>query len=282
MPTAVILDLETVPDTTLWSPPEPEPYDPKACEKGCGRFVDDWAAFNALPREQQKCSAMKRGTCRPAKAPAPNDGNEFAPIYAHRVIVAGFTVVVDGVVTGTGASWASDDEQERSLLEGLSGFMSQADQIVTWGGRRFDVPVIKQRSFRHCVAQPWIDEAVDNRYGARHLDLSDITREYGAIEKAGGMDVHARLCGMPGKNGFDGSMVAETVAAGRLAEVVEYCKRDVTQIAAIWFRWQRMRGRISQDAYVTSVKGLVSEARKHESMKDQTVFPIDWPRLEGI
>jgi hypothetical protein len=63
----------------------------------------------------------------------------------------------------------------------------------------------------------------------------------------------SRLCGFPGKLGMDGSEVAGAVAAGRLAEVRDYCETDVLNTYLLYQRFRLMRGEIDAGGYAAEV-----------------------------
>lgn len=95
----------------------------------------------------------------------------------------------------------------------------------------FDLRFLFQRSVvlgikpPSCIpfhAKPWDDEVFDTMgrwAGARNTVK---------------MDKLARALGLPGKEGLDGSKVADYIAAGRIAEVADYCANvDVRQVRDI-------------------------------------------------
>ena len=89
------------------------------------------------------------------------------------------------------------------------------------------------------------------------LDLMDFLSDFGAA-KSGRLDVYAKLVGLPGKVGVDGSQVAPMVHAGRIDEVNAYCLCDVAQTAALFLRVQLLRGVIDRARYVSLARGLLT------------------------
>jgi hypothetical protein len=63
------------------------------------------------------------------------------------------------------------------------------------------------------------------------------------------LDDLARLMGLPGKSGMDGSQVWEAYQQGRLAEIRNYCETDVVNTYLLYARFQMMRGVLSRAAY---------------------------------
>lgn len=196
----LVLDLETVPDRARWSPP-------------------------------------------PDVTPEP-----MAPPWAQRIVCAGFLHLDDEyrlVELGayTGVPSGDPDLTERSLLLALSRPIAAkrpAPILVTWNGRGFDLPVIVMRALAHAVPIPWWyrDPAMRTRYKETgHLDLMDSLADHGA-GKYTGLDAAARLIGLPGKAGVDGTNVADLHARGELDAIVSYCLRDVAQTALLLLRYR--------------------------------------------
>lgn len=116
--------------------------------------------------------------------------------------------------------------------------------VVSWNGRFFDCPVIGHRALKYGIPMPWWYGSAKGpryRYGADALDLKDALADHGAT-MTGSLEQAARLVGWPGKGDIDGSDVAALHAAGKQAEIDRYCLSDVAQTAAIWLRFELLRG----------------------------------------
>lgn len=209
----LILDIETIPDTERWSRPETSHGEPA-----------------------------------------------FPPTWAHRIIVVGclwldhgYRLKRFGVVGEKAAGTASPlDHRERDLLEDFSRFVGRARPVlVTYNGRSFDLPVIVMRSLCHAIALPWYYRDRDIRYRYSedgHLDLCDWLADHGAA-RAGKLDAIARLIGLPGKIGVDGSQVEGLYHAGQLESIQKYCLADVAQTALLFLRFRLLQGQIAPDEY---------------------------------
>jgi predicted PolB exonuclease-like 3'-5' exonuclease len=122
--------------------------------------------------------------------------------------------------------------------------------IQTGGG--FDLPVLHYRGLRHgIVADKYWDLGEDDReykwnnyisrYHTRHLDLMDLLALYQPRANAP-LDAMARLCGLPGKLGMDGSQVYPAYLDGKLEDIRRYCETDVMNTYLLYCRFQKMRG----------------------------------------
>ena len=184
----------------------------------------------------------------------------FPPTWAHRIIVVGCLWLDHGYrlkrfgVIGEpeAASTGSPDQRERRLLEDFSRFVGRARPVlVTYNGRSFDLPVIVMRSLCHAIALPWYYRDRDIRYRYSedgHLDLCDWLADHGAA-RAGTLDALARLIGLPGKIGVDGSQVDSLYQAGQLDSIQTYCLADVAQTALLFLRFRLLQGQIALEAY---------------------------------
>ena len=238
----LVLDIETVPDTRLWTAPDPSP--------------------------------SRDGIDR-----AP-----FPPTYAHRVIVIGclwldrsYRLKRFGLL-GEGAS---DPEDERALLEDFSSFVGQhRPALVTYNGRTFDMPVLALRSLHWAIAMPWYyrDPEVRHRYTDRgHIDLCDWLNDHGAT-RSSSLDAMARLIGLPGKVGIDGSQIEGLFRDGLLARIQEYCLSDVAQTALLFLRFRLLQGALDRDGYRAAAEALVGRLGEDGRVAD-LLRDIDRDRL---
>ena len=180
--------------------------------------------------------------------------SDFFPITLHLPISIAIGNVGDDYVLRSVESLAVTDYSEEKLVR---EFWTRAERfagmLVSFNGRRFDIPVLELAALRHAIAAPvhfGDDGLARNRYAsARHFDLFDYLTNFGAVSLAGGMDLLLKMIGMPGKTGMDGSMVQEYFEAGRLDEIHRYCRNDVVQTYFLFLRVALMRGDIDEEVY---------------------------------
>lgn len=240
----LVLDIETVPDTRLWARPE-------------------------LPHGQE----------------AP-----FPPIYAHRVVVVGcmwldaeYRMLKLGVLgTGRGSEVAgAGADPERGILEDFSRFVGRhKPALVTYNGRTFDLPVIALRSLHQGVAMPWYyrERGLRYRYTEEgHIDLCDWLADHGAT-RSGSLDALARLIGLPGKTGVDGSQIEGLYKAGQLARIQDYCLSDVSQTALLFLRFRLLQGVLGRDQYRAAVADMTTKLRR-DGRLTELMSALDGDRL---
>lgn len=181
-------------------------------------------------------------------------GSDFFPITFHIPISIAVGMAGDDHVLHSVESLAHGDYSEEKLVR---EFWMRADRfagtLVTFNGRRFDLPVLELAALRHGIAAPhyFSDSSnVRKRYADdRHLDLLDFISNYGAIALSGGLNLLLKMIGMPGKTDVEGSRVQELYESGRLDDIDRYCRDDVAQTYFLFLRVELMRGRIDEAKY---------------------------------
>lgn len=212
--TYLVLDLETIPDPDVHSPPDPSP-----------------------------------GVERP-----------FPPIYAHKPIVIG-VMWLDDTFTCKRIGIVGEDKDEAGMIADFADFMAKwKPTVVTWNGRAFDLPVLTLRALRHGVPVPWYYRERDYRYrysDEGHLDLMDFLANHGAVRQLP-LAGPARLIGLPGKEGIDGSQVEGLYHAGQIEALRQYCLSDVAQTAFLFLRTRLLVGVLDRDGYRRAAENLLA------------------------
>ncbi len=220
-----IFDIETRIDKTLVN----EVFFPQAGlsdDEALARFRDD------LMREQ---------------------GNDFPPLAFHIPIsIAVGDVSADHKLCRV-ESLARDRYSERELVREFWERLERFDGcLVSFNGRRFDLPVLELQAFRHGIVcrSHFSESGRRRRYDiARHLDLHDFITNYGAFRLRGGMHALLRMIGLPGKESMDGGKVQKLYEQGRLEEIHRYCRSDVIKTYFLFLRVQLIRGEINEAQY---------------------------------
>jgi predicted PolB exonuclease-like 3'-5' exonuclease len=127
--------------------------------------------------------------------------------------------------------------------------------LVSFNGRTFDLPLLELAAYRFGISIPkWFDtsgrtwDQPRNRYNTHaHLDLQEMLTNMGASRFSGGLHVAASLIGRPGKMDIAGFMVQDMFDAGRLREIVDYCRCDVLDTYFVFLRTMVLLGRLTVD-----------------------------------
>lgn len=265
-----VVDIETVVDRSVWTPPAPRwVLAPR------GELV-------AGPDGLQPCSAGL----------LPDD--PFPPPQAHRVVAVAWCDLVstdtayyqlEGVYSF--CLWNTESQQKADAAEhGLVLAFAEAEdgdnaQLVTWNGRGFDLPVLNLRALKHKIPMGWYYKERDFRYrynDAYHCDLMDYLGDYGAARNMKLNDV-CHLVGLPGKIAeVTGESVASVVAKGDILDnmnaIKRYCAQDAVQTALLFVRSRFHKGMINHKEHDAAVDSF----SKSDFVND--LFPsMPWPSL---
>ena len=195
--------------------------------------------------------------------------SEMLPLYLQRVLVVSCVfrgakgLIVQSFVDSTG----SDEGQLIQTF--FDKIEKHQPQLVSWNGGGFDLPVLHYRGLKHGVrADKYWDLGEDDReykwnnyisrYHTRHLDLMDLLALYQPRASAP-LDAMARLCGLPGKLGMDGSQVYPAYLDGKLEDIRRYSETDVVNTYLVYCRYQKMRGGFTDAEHDREI-ALVREA----------------------
>jgi predicted PolB exonuclease-like 3'-5' exonuclease len=194
-------------------------------------------------------------------------GNDFLPLHLQRVIVISCALREADRFTVWSLAEPKIGEGEiiQRFYDGIEKF---TPQIVSWNGGGFDLPVLHYRGLIHKVAAPrYWDQGEDDRdfkwnnyisrYHSRHLDLMDLLAMYQPRASAP-LDDLAKLMGLPGKLGMDGSAVWGAWQDGRIDEIRDYCETDVVNAFLVYLRFQLMRGALTAKAFDAEMQAVRS------------------------
>jgi hypothetical protein len=174
-----------------------------------------------------------------------------------------------------------DSDDEPGILQDFSTFVDRIRPIiVTYNGRTFDLPVLALRSLHHGVQMGWYynERGIRYRYSEEgHIDLCDWLADHGATRSVS-LDALARLIGLPGKIGVDGSQIEGLHNAGKLQVIQDYCLADVTQTALLFLRFRLLQGVLSPNEYREAVRELTEELRA-DGRLHELMDAIDGTRL---
>lgn len=159
----------------------------------------------------------------------------FAPWPLHQLACAS-TLTVQSVgrdrLKFDLASFSRRQMSERGIVASVERAIEDADQVITYNGRAFDIPVLLARAV---VANEFVPTLARLGHRCRpglHYDLHNQIKDV-----AGGVKL-AHLCAafsIPAKVGGEGAGVADLAAQGRWQDIEHYCETDVV---ATWLAAQ--------------------------------------------
>jgi len=210
--------------------------------------------------------------------PAAAEARPFAPLYAECPVVIGMLWLDQDYCLRR--LWALDEEDEPGRLTAFASFVEeQRPVLVTFNGRGFDLPVVLLRSLHHGIALPWLFE--QEELDELHVDLCEALTLRGATRRQTSLDVAARLVGLPGKVGVDGSQVETLHRAGETEKLRRYCLGDVVQTAFLLLRYRLLQGHLPLAGYRIAARTLLQELEQ-DGQVAELLSLIDRSRLLGL
>ena len=81
------------------------------------------------------------------------------------------------------------------------------------------------------------------------------------------LDGAARIIGLPGKDGVDGSQVEGLFHAGQIEALRRYCLSDVAQTAFLFLRYRLVAGDLDRDGYRHAAAGPAGGLRGRRALR---------------
>ena len=194
------------------------------------------------------------------------NGTDFMPLHLQKVVAIS-CVLRDRDTFKVWTMGEPGDSEGQAIQRFFDGVERFTPQIVSWNGGGFDLPVLHYRGLMHGVTAPRYWDLGDGDYGdsrefkwnnyisryhTRHLDLMDLLAMYQPRANAP-LDELAKLMGLPGKLGMDGSLVWRAYQEGKQADIRNYCETDVVNTYLVYLRFQLMRGHLTREAHEAEV-----------------------------
>lgn len=225
------------------------------------------------------------------------DGDPFPPIWAHKIITIGMLALDESYLPikgGCAAGGLAEGKPEKEMIErwshAVSGKMweqQRALKMVDYNGRGFDVPVLQTRAFRYGIQLPWYfgllpdnkggisswSKEYRDRYQGWHMDVQELWTGRGGFRYPH-LENLAKLMGLPGKVGIDGSKVYQAYKDKQYKEIDTYCMQDVFQTAFVFQRFQYLAGKLSLEKY-RAAAGALLEYIKGSSGQEEFAASID-------
>jgi len=133
------------------------------------------------------------------------------------------------------------EEIVRQFWLGLERYNAK---LVTFNGRGFDMPMLELAALRHgCSGLNYFQKS-RNRFSGS-IDLMDWLTNFGAYRLVGGLNVLAKMLGLPGKMDVAGDQVLQMYREGRYQDINDYCLCDTLDTYFIFLRTRVMTGELT-------------------------------------
>ena len=156
----------------------------------------------------------------------------------------------------------TDRYSESELVERFWQIFENAQTLITFNGRGFDLPVLETQALKHGFSIGRYFGNSQDRFAYRssryndafHIDLCDYLSNFGAVHPRNSLNLLAKLIGLPGKYTIEGEDVEYLFRQGRHKEINQYCITDVLQTYGLFLRVELLRGKLTQEGYREAVK----------------------------
>ena len=134
---------------------------------------------------------------------------------------------------------ATEAQMLQHFWEGVVAY----DTVVTFNGRRFDVPFLWHRSAVHGIAPSCnllTHRRLEQQTGIRHVDLLDQFTFYGAWGRRPSLALLCHTYGIeqPKTETVNGAMMRDLYRAGRVADIAAYNAADLWALQDLYQIWQ--------------------------------------------
>jgi len=199
-------------------------------------------------------------------------GDSFPKSIFHEIICIGAVVAHSEdhhwVVDAIGAPHVGD-RTEKDLI---TAFVDKIDELrprlISFAGHSFDLPVLRYRAMIHSVSAPGLTlRPYFHRFTSDCLDLCDELASFNFGAKVT-LDELSKAMGFPGKpSGMNGADVETYFRAGRIEEIASYCETDVLNTYRIWLKYELFRGNLTKSAYEASENSVRDFIQSHSNAK---------------
>ncbi len=185
---------------------------------------------------------------------------DFAPALFHRVVALAMVywdgkggvsprVELERLVLGGQSRLGAPIEDESAIL---TAFWRDAagKRLLTYNGKRFDLPVLLYRSLPYAIDAGWYLEERKPSYEqyrhARSVRQLDVFEELSGGLSPGRLGDLLQTVGLPGKQGIGGGDIEELWSQRKLREIGDYCLSDAAQTFLLSLRFMSVAGHIDR------------------------------------
>lgn len=126
---------------------------------------------------------------------------------------------------------------EKEIIEMFWNYAGEAEQLISFNGRNFDLPFLMIRSaiLRVKPSKNFLRRKYDSK---NHIDLLEKFTYYGLTKKFN-LDFYCHAFGIksPKSNGITGMDINELYKSGRIKEIAVYCGEDVRATFELYKVW---------------------------------------------
>lgn len=225
--------------------------------------------------------------------PPEDNPDAFAPLPCHGIAaIGGLMIEISDSKSKDGKNRCSflgtfgdvgDESTEYSRIESfIKYYRKERPVLVTYNGRRFDIPAIWLRAMHFGLPIPeFFRKDFSYRFSIeKNFDLCDAMGNFSSAN-IGTMDQVCGVIGLPGKVGIDGSKVHALFKSEEYKKIHSYVQCDVIEEALILLRYLHVRGELSAVVLNNIIHSIKNSAlAKNDEMINKLIKLIDFSKLE--
>jgi predicted PolB exonuclease-like 3'-5' exonuclease len=219
--------------------------------------------------------------------PPEDNPDKFPPPFAHKIISMGGMILEITKEKHT-AEWlgifTSDNNKigEKNIIQDFylkyqELCLNHKTTIVTFNGRRFDIPVLVARMMHYGIpCKLLLDENFRYQYDMEgHIDLLDHISNFGATTPSKLIHI-CRAIGMPGKVDIDGSDIQRLYNKNKIDLINSHCMCDIIQTGILLLRYLRILESIDEKIYNELTEQIINLAKeKEDDMLNKAIDLMD-------
>ena len=170
-----------------------------------------------------------------------------------------------------------ESSEEELLQRFFSGIDRYKPDLLSWKGKRFDLPVIHYRSLLYAVNAGTYWSPDNNDLSIRHVDLTEALRGCSSQDEAPLGEV-AGLCGFPGRAGESAIDDRDNYLEANMQQLRNNGEIEALNTYLIYLRFLCNKGQLDAEAYLRECH-LVRAGLQNSSAEHLQSFNNDWIEL---
>jgi predicted PolB exonuclease-like 3'-5' exonuclease len=206
---------------------------------------------------------------------------DFAPAPFHRVVALAMVywdgiegpsprVELERLVLGSRSRLGAPIEDESAIL---SAFWRDAagKRLLSYNGKRFDLPVLLYRSLPYSIGAGWYLEEHKPPYEQyrhrRSLRQLDVFEELSGGLSPGRLGDLLQTVGLPGKQGIAGGDIEELWSQERMQDIGDYCLSDAAQTFLLAVRFMSVAGHVERSRAGAAISAARSRFEQEPALQ---------------
>ncbi|MEJ2142484.1 MAG: 3'-5' exonuclease [Gammaproteobacteria bacterium] len=213
-------------------------------------------------------------------------GTENLRLHLQRIVAISAVLRTsdDLTVWSLGGEIDSEKEMIREFFEVIE---KHAPDIISWNGKRFDLPVLHFRSLVHGIKAPqyWENSEKNENLTLNNFVSHSQSFHTGLMESLAGHEMPeevplhevACLLGFPGKVGMSSASVWDNYRAENIALIRSSCETVALNTYLVYLRYQLIRGKLTKQEFEAECD-IVQNILASENKNHFTEFLKAWQR----